>query len=47
LVAPGAGDAVDERDGGVGAGWGGGEDGKGGLGHVIGLKGEMGTLVWV
>lgn len=42
FVAPRAGDAVDEGDGGVGAGWGGGEDGKGGLGHTIGLKERWG-----
>ena len=47
FVAPRANDAVNEGDGGVLAGWGGGDDGKGGLGHFIGLKGETGMLVYV
>ena len=40
FVAPRAGDAVNEGVGGVWAGWGGGDDGKGESGNVIGLKGR-------
>lgn len=47
FIAPGAGDAIDAGDGGVWAGWGGGDDGNRGLGHVIGLNREMGMLVWI
>lgn len=47
FVTPGAGDAVNEGDGTVEAGWRGGEDGKAGLRHAIGLKGEIGMLVRV